>query len=435
MTTFDERLNALALALSAIRLACHLLDAIALAPSTSTLVSELARQARLDYPSIDDIRAGLPGSAEQWRRWRAALLDTRSLLEHYQLEGQDANLQWLAIRVMRTFPRPEALRASGECLELTVQGQDLDACDPGHPGDHEILPTTPGDRMTTMEQTRIALKAGRRLLQQLNDAATPAPNVEALKLGVQASWDLGDYPSDAAVDTGLAALEGYGLMLAVRRIECVRRLIDELAADTHSAWAKDARWLGRHFPEREDLAAVRSPKAARAWAAFHLGRPPRRMAVVCGSHPPAPSARARQRPRVRREALRQLRSALQRLDRDEHFPPLGVSEARQVLSRFPTNSELGQRFSGLDGERLDEVFDALQRGCQLIEAVVDGTLPASLRSQALAQGLSRGLPYSEDFAVTTLSPQTQQAWLDWLFARAPRHRFGRSVTHQRASHD
>jgi hypothetical protein len=104
-----------------------------------------------------------------------------------------------------------------------------------------------------------------------------------------------------------------------------------------------------------------------------------------------------------------------RLERDPGFPPLGVADARRVLSLLPSPGELGRRLSGLSRRRFHEVLEGLEQGCQLIEAVVDGTLPASVRQRRLAQALGRHLPNSECFALYGVDLSVRQSWVRWLF--------------------
>lgn len=284
-------------------------------------------------------------------------------------------------------------------------------------------PQPPGLDMTILNERIAALKAARDLLEQLAQAQD---GTEAARLG---RWYLQDYPREVEIGRRLLDYEGYRLLLAVRRIERVRELIDRLAgaqlfgADT--AWTDEARRVARHYPEPHELVdAVRSPHSARVWAAFYLERPPGRARLLLANRlPDSPIHGA-----ARRETWRRLPSVLAALERDANFPPWGVADARWVLATYPRRDELGQRLSGLDGHRLNEVFEALERACQLIEAVVDGIFPASRRPQALAQPVSRHLPHSEDFPLSSLGREERQAWVRWLFASRGRRTQGRDAS-------
>lgn len=281
----------------------------------------------------------------------------------------------------------------------------------------------PGMDMTTLDERIAALKAARALLEQL---ARAPDGTEAARLG---RWYLEDYPREVEIGRRLFDHEGYRLLLAVRRIERVRELIDRLAGTpfpgADAAWTDEARRIARHYPEQHELVdGVRSPHGARVWAAFYLDRAPGRTQLLLANPlPDAPIHGA-----ARRKTWRRLPSVLAALERDPNFPPWGVAEARSVLAAYPRRSELGCRLSGLDGRRFNEVFEALERACQLIEAVVDGTFPASLRPQALAQRISRHLPHSENFPLTSLGPEERQAWLRWLFASRGRPTHGRDAS-------
>jgi hypothetical protein len=265
--------------------------------------------------------------------------------------------------------------------------------------------------MTTIDERIAALKAARALLESLAQAPDGSA---AARYG---RWYLQDYPQAAEISRRLSSPEGYGLLLAVRRIERVRELIDRLAdvqfpgADV--AWADEARRIARHYPEPHELVdAVRSPHGARVWAAFYLDRAPGRSRLLLTGQPPDAACRGP----ARREAWRRLPSVLAALERDPNFPPWGVAEARWVLAAYPRRGELGCRLSGLTDRRFHEVLEALERACQLIEAVVGGTFFASLRQHARAQRISRHLPHSEDFPLTSLGAEARQAWVTWLFA-------------------
>lgn len=267
--------------------------------------------------------------------------------------------------------------------------------------------------MTTISERIAALKAAGRLLEQLAQAPLSS---EASRMG---RWYLQDYPQKVDFSRRLVDHEAYRLLLAVRRIERVRALIDELQAPVPGrwagadpAWVDEARRIARHFPRRHDLVeAVRSPHHARVWADFYLDRPTQKAQWRRGMGPTVSRACAAQR----REALRRLPYVIGRLERDDAFPPLGVAHAREVLRFLPTQGELGRRLSGLGHRRFHEAEGALEQGCQLIEAVVVGTLPASARPRALAQAIARHLPHSESFPLYGLDPDARRNWLRWLF--------------------
>jgi hypothetical protein len=276
--------------------------------------------------------------------------------------------------------------------------------------------------MTTIDERIAALKAARALLETLAEAPD---GTEAARYG---RWYLQDYPQAAEIGRRLSSHAGYGLLLAVRRIERVRELIDRLVdaqffgADV--AWADEARRIARHYPEPHELVdAVCSPHSARVWAALYLDRVPGRGRLLLAGQPPDATASGA----ARREAWRCLPSVLAALEPDPNFPPWGVAEARWVLAVYPRRGELGCRLSGLTDCRFHEVMEALERACQLIEAVVDGTFPASLRQQARAQRISRHLPRSEDFPLASIAGELRQAWVIWLFASRDRSRPSRAA--------
>ncbi len=267
--------------------------------------------------------------------------------------------------------------------------------------------------MTMISERIAALKAAGRLLAVMAQASDQG---EAARVG---RWYLEDYPHESELDRRLSDLEGYRLLLATWRIERVAELLTELQTPNATrfstvdrAWIEEAVRIARHYPSRHELQeAVRSPHNARAWADFYLYRPSKQIELLslCGMEIWIG------RPAARREALRRLPNVIASLDRDEHFPPLGVSAARQVLAQLPSKGELGRRLSGLDGQRFHDVLEALENGCQLVEAVVDGTLPASARLQRLAKGIGRHLPHSEYFPLYGLGKPQRQPWLRWLF--------------------
>lgn len=281
---------------------------------------------------------------------------------------------------------------------------------------------TSGLNMTTFDERIAALKAARSLLEQLAQAPD---GTEAARFGC---WYLQDYPREVEISQRLLDLEGYRLLLAVRRIERVRELIDRLAdgkfPGADAAWADEARRIARHYPERRELVdAMRSPRGARAWAAFYLDRAPGRAQLLLTNQLPDDSTHGA----ARREAWRRLPAVLTALERDPNFPPWGVAEARWALAVYPRRGELSCRLSGLDGRRLNEVLEALERACQLIEAVGNGTFSASVRQLAWAQRVSRYLPHSESFPLTALGPEVRQAWVRWLFASRGRRLQGRDA--------
>lgn len=276
--------------------------------------------------------------------------------------------------------------------------------------------------MTTIDERIAALKAARDLLEALAQAPD---GTAAARYG---RWYLQDYPQASEIGRRLFSHEGYGLLLAVRRIERVRELIDRLAdmqfPGADAAWADKAGRIARHYPERHELVdAVRCPHGARVWAAFYLDRAPGRSRLLLAGKPPETAAPGA----ARREAWRCLPSLLAALERDPNFPPWGVAEARCVLSVYPRRGELGCRLSGLTDRRFHEVLEALERCCQLIEGVVDGTFPASLRQQARAQRISRHLPEGEAFPLASVDGEVRKAWVTWLFASHDRSRPSRAA--------
>lgn len=298
----------------------------------------------------------------------------------------------------RTAPEPSPI--------LTLKAQRERAVTPSVPETQ-----APKLNMTTIDERIAALKAARVLLETLAQAPDGS---EAARYG---RWYLQDYPQEAEIGRRLSKREGYGLLLAVRRIERVRELVDRLRGaqfpGADLAWAENAGRITRHYPERHELVdAVHSPHAARVWAAFYLDRAPGRSRLLLAGQPPDSVANGA----ARREAWRCLPSLLEALERDPNFPPWGVAEARWALASYPRRSELGCRLSGLTDRRFHEVLEALERACQLIEAVVGGTFLASLRQHARAQRISRHLPHSEDFPLTSLGADVRQAWVTWLFA-------------------
>jgi len=179
--------------------------------------------------------------------------------------------------------------------------------------------------------------------------------------------------------------------------------------------------IARHFPEcREMSSAIRSPNDASAWTAMYLDRPPGRMGLLRLAQPERTSAASRCHRRQRRDALRRLRPALQRLQRDTSVPVMARSEAHRLLLTMPSNRQLGRRLHDMTMRDVNEGFQALQRACQLMEAIVDGTFPASLRQQAAAQRLSRHLPCGEWFPVGGIVAEHRQEWVDALFMKPSR---------------
>lgn len=277
--------------------------------------------------------------------------------------------------------------------------------------------------MTTMEERVSALKAARALLLQL---AGQPDGTEAARIG---RWYLQDYPKEVVISHRLLDLQGYRLLMAVRRIERVGALLEQVEGRQaqHAQaleldlgpWSDEARRIVRHYPPPHELAtALHSPRDARVWAAFYLDRPPGRLGVLRSDEPPTVSVRAV----GRRSALRCLPSVLASLERDPILPPWGVAEAQQVMTLLPSRSELGCRLAGLSVNRLNQVFAAVERACQLLEALVDRTFPASIRTQARVQRISRHLPHSEAFSVAFLGKKVSRTWIQWLFAAGPENR-------------
>lgn len=272
-------------------------------------------------------------------------------------------------------------------------------------------PQAPKPNMSTFNERIAALRAGRVLLEELAQAPD---GTEAARYG---RWYLQDYPQEVEIDRRLSDHEGYRLLMAVRRIERVRELIDRLTdaqfSRADAAWADEAWRIACHYPKRHELVdAVRCPHGARVWAAFYLDRAPGRSRLLLAGQPPETVARGA----AQREAWRCLPSVLEALERDPNFPSWGVAEARWVLAAYPRRGELGCRLSGLTDRRFQEVLEVLERACQLIEAVVDGTFPASLRQRARAQRISRYLPHSEDFPLAPMDGEVRRVWVTWLLA-------------------
>jgi len=269
--------------------------------------------------------------------------------------------------------------------------------------------------MSTFEERVRALKDARAWMVAVQD--TPAVNTILKALQDQVTGSLQDYPSEAQIAGRLIDLRGYRLLLAVGCIERVRYLIDSIhsAAGQRPEWCDhslEAKRIARHFPELAELApAVRTPQAARAWAAFYLDRAPGRMGVLLAGHPQPELAPAK----GRRDALRVLPSVLQRLARDPLLPALGLSDIQQLLPQLPTRAEQGSRWAGMSAARFNEAMAAIQRACQLVEAVMDGTWEASQRSRILASRWGRHLPNSEGFPVASSYAGAMLAWRDWLW--------------------
>ena len=274
--------------------------------------------------------------------------------------------------------------------------------------------------MSTFEERLRALQDARAWMVAVQ--AMPAANTTLKALQDQATGSLQDYPSEAQIAGRLIDLRGYRLLLAVGCIERVRGLIDSIhsAAGQRPEWcdhALEAKRIARHFPELGELApAVRTPQAARAWAAFYLDRAPGRMGLLLAGDPPPWSGSSR----GRREALRVLPSLLQRLARDPLLSALGLSDIQQLLLQLPSRAEQGSRWAGMSVARFNEVMAAVQRACQLVEAVVDGIWGASQPSRILASRWGRHLPNSEGFPVASSLAGAMQAWRDWLWGCKPR---------------
>lgn len=265
--------------------------------------------------------------------------------------------------------------------------------------------------MTTFDERLRALIWARDLLQDLSADESVRSDLREL-----AAWRLSSYPGQPQIENRLQDLQGYALFLAVRSIERTRALLDELSSQGDPALAARAQHIARHFPEgREMISAIRSPNDARAWAAMYLDRPPGRMGLLRLARPERASAAKRCRRRQRRDALRRLRPALERLQHDTSVPVMARSEACQLLIVLPSNRQLGRRFQGMNLREMNEGFQALQRACQLLEAVMDGTFPTGLRRQAAARRLCGYLPRGDWFPIQTIAKELRQAWVDALF--------------------
>jgi hypothetical protein len=269
--------------------------------------------------------------------------------------------------------------------------------------------------MSTFDERLRALKDARAWMVAVQDM--PTANLALKALQDQATVCLQDYPSEAQIEGRLIDLRGYRLLLAVGCIERVRDLIDSIhsAAGQRPEWydnAQEAKRIARHFPELVELAlAVRTPQTARAWAAFYLDRAPGRMGLLLAGNPPPWSGSSR----GRREALRNLPSLLQRLARDPLLPALALAHTQQLLLQLPSRAEQGSRWAGMSVARFNQAMAAIQRACQLAEAVMDGTWEASHRSRILASRWGRHLPNSEGFPVASSYGGAMQAWRDWLW--------------------
>jgi len=236
-----------------------------------------------------------------------------------------------------------------------------------------------------------------------------------------AAWRLYSYPQHAELENRLLDLQGFALLLSVRSIERTRALLDDLSAQGAAELTVRAHHIARHFPEcREMSSAIRSPNDSRAWAAMYLDRPPGRMGLLRPARPERTGAASRCRRRQRRDSLRRLRFALQRLQRDTSVPVMARAEAHRLLLTMPSNRQLGRRLQDMTIRDVNEGFQALQRACQLLEAIVEGTFPAGLRQQAAAQRLSRHLPCGEWFPVNGIATEHRQEWVDALFMKPSR---------------
>ncbi|MBB5206371.1 hypothetical protein HNQ51_003717 [Inhella inkyongensis] len=271
--------------------------------------------------------------------------------------------------------------------------------------------------MSTVEERVRSLKAARAWMHKLTAVPAPEP------LRYKAAWYLTDYPTDASFDERLCRLEGYVLMMAVRRIERVRALFDEVVScktdePCMAALEKEGLCAARHYPEPQELVpAVRSPRDARVWAAFYLERPPGRGKALFPEAPPVQRLSSRAEVRRRREALRCLSAGLVRIERDPQLPPLALFDIRQVIRTLPTKAELGSRMVTMRLERFNEAMSAIQRSCQLLEAVADGIFPAGERQQARARRLLTSLPPSEELPLAELGPEERLIWSDWLLGK------------------
>jgi len=270
--------------------------------------------------------------------------------------------------------------------------------------------------MTTFDERLRALSWARDLLRDM--AADESMHSDVREL---AAWRLTSYPQLSDIESRLLNLHGFALLLSVRSIERTRALLDDLSSQGVTELAVRVQHIARHFPvSREMSSAIRSPNDARAWAAMYLDRPPGRMGLLRLAQPERISAASRCRRRQRREALRRLRPALQRLQRDTSVPVMARSEAHRLLLTMPSNRQLGRRLHDMTIRDVNEGFQALQRACQLLQAIIDGTFPASLRQQAAAQRLSRHLPSGEWFPVNGIATEHRQEWVDALFLKPSR---------------
>ncbi len=274
--------------------------------------------------------------------------------------------------------------------------------------------------MTTLLERLSALKAARNWLGKL------ASEDDESNLAQMSRYYLQQFPSEAQIDCRLADFDGYQLLLSVWLIAHVRILIDDVLEltstrfpEVNQAWIDEAQRVSRHFPRSEDLLDVmRSPRHSRAWADFYLYRPSRQTELLNIGEQQLWMGKAA----ARREALRRLPALIGSLERDPNLPPLGVSHARQVLAKLPSQGELGRRFDGLNGRRFHEILEALEQGCQLVEAVVDGTFSCSSRQRVRVQAVASHLPFSDYFPLHGLDPRQRRPWLRWLFLAKPAQR-------------
>jgi len=270
--------------------------------------------------------------------------------------------------------------------------------------------------VTTFDERLRALSWARDLLRDLAADESMRQDVREL-----AAWRLNSYPQPTEIENRLQDLQGFALLLSVRSIERTRALLDDLSAQGAAELTVRVQRIARHFPEcREMSSAIRSPNDARAWAAMYLDRPPGRMGLLRLARPERTSVARRCRRRQRRDAWRRLCSALQRLQRDTSVPVMARSEAHRLLLTMPSNRQLGRRLHDMTMRDVNEGFQALQRACQLMEAIIDGTFPAGLRQQAAAQRLSRHLPCGEWFPVNGIATEHRQEWVDALFMKPSR---------------
>ncbi len=274
--------------------------------------------------------------------------------------------------------------------------------------------------MTTLLERLSALKTARNWLGMLAQAEATS------KLARISRYYLQQYPSEAQIDRRLADFDGYQLLFSVWLIAHVRILIDDVLElpstrfpEVKQAWIDEAQRVSRHFPRSEDLHDVmRSPRHSRAWGDFYLYRPSRQTELLNIDKQQLWLGKAA----ARREALRRLPALIGSLERDPNLPPLGLSHARQVLATLPSQGELGRRFDGLNGRRFHEILEALEQGCQLVEAVVDGTFPCSARQRVRVQTVARHLPFSDYFPLHGIDPRQRGPWLRWLFLAKPAQR-------------